>query len=56
MLCANGNTVTTGLDENGGDVDMFGYDDCKTLNDRKLTLENEKEVFSNVFRSVKLCH
>jgi hypothetical protein len=42
MLCADAKKVTAGIDKQGGDVDMFGFEDGETLKLRQHRLLNEK--------------
>ena len=39
MMCADGKKITSGIDNKGGDVDMFDYEDGLPLKERKIHLE-----------------
>ena len=48
MLCADAKKVTSGLDNSGGDVDMFGFETGESLASRKERLHKETDELNIV--------
>ena len=55
MMCADGKKITSGIDNKGGDVDMFDYEDGMPLKERKIHLENQLSVLNSVTSLLMEC-
>jgi hypothetical protein len=54
MLCADGKTVTSGIDSKGGDVEMFGYKDGTPLAIKKEILEVGKRSLKSIAQNIEI--
>jgi hypothetical protein len=52
MLCADAKKVTAGIDRQGGDVDLFGFEDGETLAERQKRLSNELQSLKEIEEKV----